>query len=82
MKELHCWMRFKELDVLNAAEHLNIPYHCFYKYLYEGKIPRQPNMMKIFIGTKGVIDANNFNGTTREVLIQKLLEQKGSNLEE
>ncbi len=82
MKELYYWMRFKELDVPAAADRFKIPYHCFYKYLYEGKIPRQPNMIKIFIGTDGVVDANDFNGTTRKVLIQKLLEQKGLRLEE
>jgi phage antirepressor YoqD-like protein len=44
------------------------------QYLYGKTVPRKGMMMKIFLVTEGHVDANGFNGTTRDVIEKKLLE--------
>lgn len=81
---LQKWIELERLSTNAAADRLGISHSHVYKYTTGQSIPKPVIMQEIFWGTRGIVTANDFYGTTEEAFrkrlekeLEKILKQEG-----
>jgi DNA-binding transcriptional regulator YdaS (Cro superfamily) len=72
MMNLQKYIEIEKIKPGAFAKLLNISATQLNQYIYGKTIPRPGVMMKIFIITKGLVSADDFYGTTKDVLENEL----------
>lgn len=67
------FMKYKNISSADLGKVLDISPTQVSQYALGKTIPRPKMMMKICIVTEGKVDANDFNGTTREKVEKEIL---------
>jgi hypothetical protein len=69
------WLREMKITCSEFARQINVSQVHIHKYLYEGAIPKNNIMKRIYVATLGSVTANDFNDLDDE-LLKKSLEKK------